>query len=264
MPIINANGTIRELLEKKIKSGVGGFAAYLMLGYPDYETSIESMVEAAKNGADIIEIGIPFSDPIADGPIIQHAGNVAIKNNVQPSDAWNAVREIRKRTKALPLIMTYANIPMQYGFDNFSKDAYQAGVRGIILPDMPPELYPTELESLDPIFLVSPLTISERLNLLIEKSRGFIYLVSNLGITGEQRSYDQRLIKLIDHIKKVDPNLPKLLGFGIHNKNSTKAALRIGMDGVIVGSALLESLGDNGNIPKMINLVKEITQGLKD
>lgn len=256
------NGTIRELLEKKINSGIGGFAAYLMLGYPDYETSVESMIEAAKNGADIIEIGIPFSDPIADGPIIQHAGNLAIKNNTQPSDAWKAVREIKKRTKALPLVMTYANIPMQYGFDDFAKDAYQAGVRGIILPDVPPELFPEELESLDPIFLVSPLTQPERLDLLIKKSNGFIYLVSNLGITGEQRSYDRRLIGLIDYIKKVDPNIPKLLGFGIHDKESTNEALRFGMDGVIVGSALIKALGDNGDITKMTSLVQDIAKGL--
>ncbi|MFX0093858.1 MAG: tryptophan synthase subunit alpha [Candidatus Hodarchaeota archaeon] len=254
---------IRPLLRNRIQNGRGGFAAYLMLGYPDYETSVEAMIAVAKEGADIIEIGIPFSDPIADGPVIQHAGTIAIANGVHPADTWAAARTIRKRTKALPVVMTYANIPMQYGFARFAHDACQAGVRGIILPDVPPELFPEELLVLNPIFLASPLTIPNRLELLVNKTHGFLYIMSNLGITGEQRFYDPRIRYIVNHVNQMDSNLPKLLGFGVHDFKSAQNALACGMDGVIVGSALIQALGDGGDISLLSNVVRDIIRGLK-
>ncbi|MFX1252301.1 MAG: tryptophan synthase subunit alpha [Promethearchaeota archaeon] len=254
---------IRSLLKNRIQKERGALAAYLMLGYPEYETSVEAMIAVANEGADIIEIGIPFSDPIADGPIIQHAGNVAIANGIRPSDTWDAARHIRKRTKALPLIMTYVNIPMQYGFRKFAHDAYQAGVRGIILPDVPPELFPKELLLLNPIFLASPLTTPTRLKLLVNKTHSFLYVVSNLGITGEQRLFDSRICQLVENITQIDSTLPKLLGFGVHDHRSAKKALDYGTDGVVVGSALLQALGDDGNISNLINIVQDILIGLE-
>ena len=256
------NQKIRTLLQKRIESGHGCFAAYLTLGYPDLETSIEAMVASAKQGVDIIEIGVPFSDPIADGPIIQYTGNYALQQGNKPYHAWKASTEIRKRTSALPIIMTYANIPFHYGYSKFAKKARESGICGLILPDLPLEYYPLELEMLEPIYLVSTLTKKERLRLLAEATNGFLYLISHLGITGEQQAYDTRLRSIIEESKKIDPSLPVLLGFGVHDEKSARNALDLGTDGIIVGSALLKTLGNNGDIGKLEELVHDINQGL--
>lgn len=256
------NQKLRESLNKRIKSGHKCFAAYLTLGYPNLETSIEAMVAVAKQGADIIEIGIPFSDPIADGPIIQYTGNYALQQGIKPYHTWEASSVIKKRTSALPVVMTYANIPFHYGYKQFAKDARKAEINGLILPDLPIEQYPLELEILDPIYLVSPLTKEERLHLLIESTGGFLYVISHLGITGEQQAYDTRLHFVIEKAKKINPLVPLLLGFGVHDKNSARKALNFGIDGIVVGSALLNTLGEKGDIEKLELLMQEINQGL--
>ncbi len=264
MSILENQSLIRKRLHDNISKGKKSIATYLMLGYPDLQSSVNAMIELAKFDIDIIEIGFPFSDPIADGPIIQNASNIALQQGVTIENLWDAVRLITSETKALPLVMTYGNIPYQYGFEKFCRYGVEAGVQGIILPDVPPKYYPQQLQELNPIFLASPLTNATRLQELINKTKGFLYVVSHLGITGETAQLDDRLIQLIKKIKEIDNTLPKLLGFGISNKNSVRNALNLGFDGIIIGSALIKTLDVHDDFSKLHLLMEEITAELQN
>lgn len=262
MNVLENNSLIRKRLQENMQSGKKSIATYLMLGYPDLQKSINAMLELTKFDVDIIEIGFPFSDPIADGPVIQHASNVALQQNVTIENLLDTVKMLSE-TNALPIVMTYGNIPYQYGLEKFCKDGVDAGVKGLILPDIPPKYFPQELHALNPIFLASPLTNINRLQELVNKTTGFLYLVSHLGITGETAQLDSRLIQLIKNIQEIDNTLPKLLGFGISDKKSVRNALNLGSDGIIIGSALIKTLGTQDNFSKLDRLMKEITDELK-
>ena len=200
MNVIATQSTIRKRLEENIEEGKKSIATYLMLGYPTLDISVNDMIELAKSGVDIIEIGFPFSDPIADGPTIQHASNVALQHSISIKDLWNTAKIISSQTDSLPLVMTYGNIPFQYGFDKFCTQGIAAGLQGIILPDIPPKHFPDTLHGLHPIFLASPLTNEQRLHELIKNTTGFLYLVSHLGITGQVAEVDLRLRGLVDKV----------------------------------------------------------------
>lgn len=262
MNVLESQSLIRKRLQDNIQKGKKSIATYLMLGYPTLQTSVNAMLELAKFDVDIIEIGFPFSDPIADGPVIQHASTIALQQGVTIENLWDTVSRLSSETNALPLVMTYGNIPYQYGLEKFSKDGRQVGVKGLILPDVPPKYFPQELQALNPIFLASPLTNNNRLQELVNKTTGFLYLVSHLGITGETAQIDSRLIQLIKKIKEIDNTLPKLLGFGISDKYSVRNALNLGSDGIIIGSALIKTLSPKNDFSKLDLLMKEITDEL--
>lgn len=264
MNVLENQSLIRKRLQEKMKKGEKSIATYLMLGYPDLKTSVNAMLELAKFDVDVIEIGFPFSDPIADGPIIQNAGNIALQHRVTIENLWETVRLLSTETKTLPLVMTYGNIPYQYGLENFSRHGLEAGLKGIILPDMPPKYFPPELQILNPIFLASPITNTKRLEELINKTSGFLYLVSHLGITGETTNLDNRLIQLIKEIKEIDNTLPKFLGFGIKDKDSVRKALNLGSDGIVIGSALIKTLNSKNNYSKLNLFMKEIMNELNN
>lgn len=253
---------IRKKLEENINKGKKSLAAYLMLGYPDLETSRRAMIEVAKLGADIIEIGFPFSDPIADGPTIQEAASIALQQGITMNDLWDTAKMISEKTNAVPLVMTYANIPFQYGYEKFCSKALDSGIQGCIFPDMPPKYLPDELIDLHPIYLSSPLTSDSRLHELVNSTTGFLYLISHLGITGEQSNLDTRLTDLVRKVKEINSDLPVLLGFGISDEASVKRAMEMGVDGVIVGSALIKALGKDGDIQKLQALIQVLQKGL--
>ena len=243
-----------------------------MGGYPDLITSEKIITSLVDGGADIIEIGIPFSDPIADGPIIQEASFRALQNGINPDTCLNLIRKIRKRYPLLPiLIMTYSNILEKRGFKEFMKTAKEVGTDGFILPDMTIEESKDYLEyskkfGLASVFLVAPNTSNFRIKKTLEISTGFVYVVSVFGTTGMRNSFNNYTLTAIKNIKKLSSNNNNIsVGFGISTPNHIKLMSNIGADAVIVGSAIIQMINKykNNNIHNLQNRLKNYVTSLK-
>jgi tryptophan synthase alpha chain len=229
---------------------------YAVAGYPDTKTSKEIVSAMINSGADIIEIGLPFSDPIADGPIIQEASFTALTRGITPDKSLEIVKDIRKEFPNTPIVaMTYSNIILKAGLRKFMKKAKDSGIDGFILPDMPIEEsdeYIKEASRLNlaTIFLVSPNTNEERLHAIASKSSGFLYLVSVYGTTGIRKSFEDSTARYVEDTKKiVGSSIPIAVGFGISNPSHVKFMINAGADAVIVASAI-------------INIIKNYTHGI--
>ncbi len=236
----------RELKRRKEKALI----AYLTVGFPTLRM-LPDLVEACEQaGVDLIEFGVPFSDPLADGPTIQAASEKALANGVSPSVVLEQVRRLRRGKVRLPLaLMTYYNPVFHYGLSRFCRDSRSAGVDGLIVPDLPPEeagdlLRAARPAGLDTIFLAAPTSPPERLRRVAKLSTGFIYYVSLTGVTGARRSLPAEVGARVRALKKMT-RLPVCVGFGISGPAQARAAARVA-DGVIVGSALTEILRRSG------------------
>lgn len=220
---------------------------YFTIGYPGYETSLDVIEACVEAGADLMELGMPFSDPLADGPTIQHSTQVALENGVTVKRCLEAVAELRARGVEIPLIlMGYINPVLAYGLEKFVADAAQAGSSGFIIPDLPPE-EADELQSLchehklDLIFLLPPNSSRERIRFVSEQSSGFVYLVSVLGITGARDALPVELAEFVARVR-AQTEKPLAVGFGISTPEQAAVVGEIA-DGVIVGSALIKAVG---------------------
>ncbi len=222
------------------------FMPYFTLGYPNYETSLDIVQACADAGADMLELGIPFSDPLADGPTIQHSSHVALENGMTVERCLQGVRALRERGVRQPLLlMGYLNPLLAYGLPQFVADAAQAGANGFIIPDLPPE-EARELQALcrqkglDLAFLLAPNTPEQRMRRIVRESSSFVYLVSVTGVTGAR---DALPPSLPDFIRRVQAHTEKPLavGFGIATPEQAAAVGRLA-DGVIVGSALIKAV----------------------
>jgi tryptophan synthase alpha chain len=219
---------------------------YAVAGYPDIKTTKEIVSAMIESGADIIEIGLPFSDPIADGPMIQEASFIALTHGITPDKALEIVKDIRQEFPNIPIVaMTYSNILLKVGFRKFMRKAKQSGIDGFILPDMPIEesdKYVKEASRLNlaTIFLVSPNTNEERIRSIASKSSGFLYLVSVFGTTGIRKSFEDSTANYVKDTKKiVGSSIPIAVGFGISNRSHAKFMINAGADAVIVASAII-------------------------
>ena len=257
-----------ELKLKKQK----GLICYVMGGYPNPTCSKKIITSLIEGGADIIEIGIPFSDPIADGPIIQEASFRALQNGITPDICLNLIRKIRKTYPLLPiLIMTYSNILQKRGFKDFMESAKDAGTDGFIIPDMTIEeskdyLYYSKKLGLASVFLVAPNTSDFRIKKTLEVSTGFVYLVSVFGTTGMRNSFNNYTLTAIKKIKKLSSNNNNIsVGFGISTPNHVKLMSNIGADAVIVGSAIIQMVNryKDNNIDNLQNRLKNYVTSLK-
>jgi tryptophan synthase alpha chain len=257
-----------ELKLKKQK----GLICYVVGGYPDPISSEKIIISLIEGGADIIEIGIPFSDPIADGPIIQEASFRALQNGITPDICLNLIRKIRKTCPLLPiLIMTYSNILQKRGFKYFMEEAKNAGTDGFILPDMTIEeskdyVYYSKKLGLASVFLVAPNTSDIRIKKTLEVSTGFVYLVSVFGITGMRNSFNNYTLAAIKKIKKLSANNNNIsVGFGISTPNHVKLMSNNGADAVIVGSAIIQMVNryKDNNIRNLQNRLKKYVTSLK-
>jgi tryptophan synthase alpha chain len=212
---------------------------FIMAGDPSLAKTEQLVYEIEKAGADIIELGIPFSDSIADGATIQGAAMRSLKQGVSASDVIKLTSKIRKRSKVPMILMTSFNILFSYGLDKFLKDAASAGVDGLILPDLPLEEADTiKKNGLDLIFLVAPNSTDERINLAAKRSTGFIYAVSIAGITGARKELAMDIREVIAKLRK-QAKTPIAVGFGISNPEQAAEASKLA-DGVIVGSAVID------------------------
>ena len=221
------------------------FMPYFPLGYPDLSTSVDVIDALAKNGADLIEVGLSFSDPLADGPVIQQATQVALEKGITVKKSLEAVKELRKRGVTIPLIlMGYYNPMLAYGLEKFIQDAREAGVDGFIIPDLPLE-EAEEFQSINGdmplIQMLAPTSPDERMEAIARNAKGFIYLVSVTGVTGERREVSNDLGALIARVR-AHTSAPVCVGFGI---GTPEQAQQVGQlaDGVIVGSACVKMIG---------------------
>ena len=238
---------------------------YVTVGYPNLETTLKAVPLITANGADIIELGIPFSDPLADGATIQESSFQALQNGVNIHTCLEVARKLRHITAAPLVFMTYFNPVLKYGLDRFCQACTRAGVDGLIVPDLPPEEgVPLECaaaeKGLDMIYLLSPTSTAERIHLVAEKSRGFIYLVSIAGVTGAREGLPPGLGTFIARVRSV-AKLPLCVGFGISNPSQAREISRLA-DGVIVGSRLIELMKADPDLNSLQIFIRELRKAM--
>lgn len=224
------------------------FIPFITCGDPDTDTTYNAVLEAVKNGADLIELGIPFSDPTAEGPVIQGANIRALAGGITTDKVFDLVRKIRKEV-AIPLVfMTYANVVFSYGSERFIKTCSEIGIDGLIIPDIPYE----EKEEFEPfcaqydvdlISMIAP-TSEDRIAMIAKEAKGFIYVVSSMGVTGMRSGITTDLNSVIGKIRE-NTDVPCAIGFGISNPSQAKDMSKLA-DGVIVGSAIVKLLEQYG------------------
>jgi len=240
---------VAAAIEAAHAEGRGAFVGYLPLGFPDIATSIEAAVVLAENGADIIELGPPYSDPVMDGLVIQEATQAALAAGFRLRDLFPAIKEITSRVDVPVVVMTYWNPVFQYGVDRYADDLLAAGGAGLITPDITPEaaaewIAASERTGLDRIFLAAPTSSDERLELVVENSTGFVYTVSTMGITGERAELDAAARTLVARLREKGVE-HAAVGIGISNAEQVSGVLEYA-DGAIVGTALVRALRDGG------------------
>jgi tryptophan synthase alpha chain len=238
------------------------FMPYFPVGYPDLPTSINVLETLAKNGADLIEVGLSFSDPLADGPVIQQATQTALERGVTTKQALAAVAELRKRGVSIPLVlMGYYNPILAYGLEKFVHDAAEAGADGFIIPDMPPEEageFTAARGAMPHITMLAPTTPTERMEQIARHAQGFIYLVSVTGVTGARTDMAAGLAELVSSVRE-HTTVPVCVGFGIGTPEQAKAVGALA-DGVIVGSACVSEIGTSKN---PVETAREFAQKFK-
>lgn len=253
-----------ERIQAAFTPGRPAFMPYSVLGYPDRATSLAVVKTLADVGADLLELGVPFSDPLADGPTIQAASQKSLENGTTLTDCLAMVREVRAQGVETPaLMMGYVNPILAYGTARFVADAAEAGVDGFIIPDLPPE-EAAEIEAsceahgLALVYLLAPTSTPERIKLVAQKSRGFIYLVSLTGVTGARTELPPDLAAFVDRVR-AETRLPLAVGFGIGTAEQAQAVGQLA-EGVIVGSALVKRAGES--VEQVRQLAGELRQAL--
>ena len=223
---------------------------YITVGYPTIEATLEVVPLLARSGCDIVELGIPFSDPLADGATIQKASFQALQNGVTPNLCLEVAKELSQKVNIPLLFMTYFNPVFSYGLEKFCSACAGSGVSGLIIPDLPPEEGSeleaiTQRQGLDLIYLLAPTSTEERIRLVAERSRGFIYLVSVTGVTGVRDNLPSGLETFVSRVRTVATQ-PLCIGFGISTPEQASRVARIA-DGVILGSRIIQLMEAEGN-----------------
>jgi tryptophan synthase alpha chain len=228
-------------------------SVYFTAGFPSLNTVEEIILLLEKNGADMIEIGIPYSDPLADGPVIQETGKIAIENGMTIKNLFKQLNNIRKKTSIPLLLMGYMNPVLQFGFVPFCKIAAETGIDGLIIPDLPMQEYEMEYRktatenNLKNIFLITPDTSEERIRKIDALSTGFIYMVSSASTTGKTKSFSDDQLKYFKRVASMKLKNPALAGFGIHNRETKEQVFRY-VNGAIVGSAYMRALQSSDSL----------------
>ena len=255
---------IKEKFEELEKRNEKALISYIMLGFPNEKATMSTIRGLVKGGADIIELGFPFSDPLADGPVIQNASTISLEKGTNISKFFNIVKKIRKETDIPLVLMTYTNILHHMGYQKFIKNAKKVGIDGFILPDMSIEESKDYLKAAknnsDTIFLISPNTSKTRIEKIAKASTGFLYLVAVFGTTGVKTSIKNYTLKAIKNVKKqTKGKIPIGIGFGVSTPEDVKKYIKAGADAVIVGSAYLKLIERT----KQQNLESKITSFTK-
>ncbi len=226
---------------------------YFTAGYPNLDDTESLILGLEKAGVDLIEVGIPYSDPLADGPTIQESGQVALKNGMNLKLLLQQIRSARKRTNIPLILMGYFNQVMQYGVESFVNDCVEAGVDGVILPDLPlyeyEQFYRKLFEEAGLLisFLITPQTSEDRIKKIDELTTGFVYMVSNSSITGAKSDISERQLQYFNRISAMKLHHPRLIGFGISSHDTYTTACRYA-NGAIIGSAFIKAIGEGQNL----------------
>ena len=241
--------SVGAVIAARKAEGSGALIGYLPVGFPDLPTSIDAAVAIAENGVDVIELGLPYSDPVMDGPVIQAATQTALAGGFRLSHAFEAVAAIAARVPTPVVLMTYWNPVLQYGVDRFADDLLASGGAGLITPDLIPDdaaewMSASERTGLDRIFLAAPSSSQERLRMIAASSRGFVYTVSTMGITGARAEVDSAARSLVARLREAGAE-HACVGLGISTADQVREVLGYA-DGAIVGSALVAALSDGG------------------
>lgn len=241
--------TVGPVIRRRNEEANGALIGYLPVGFPTLDESVEAAIALVENGVDVLELGLPYSDPVMDGPVIQAATQQALANGFRLADGFEAVRRVTERTDAPVLIMTYWNPVVQYGVDRFADDLAAAGGAGLITPDLIPDegaewIAASERTGLDRVFLAAPTSTDERIRQAVRTSRGFVYAVSTMGITGARSDVDQAARTLVSRLKEAGAPA-SCVGLGISTPAQVAEVLEYA-DGAIVGSALVTALADGG------------------
>ena len=247
------------------KPGYKALIAYLTVGYPDLDATRRAVIALAHNGADIIELGIPFSDPLADGTTIQKASHQALQNGITPQICFEMAQQLRREIATPMVFMTYYNPVYNFGLDAFCRKCAEVGISGLIVPDLPPE-EGQELESvtrkhkLDLIYLLAPTSNEERISIVAERSQGFIYLVSVTGVTGARNTLPDNLQAIITRVKEKTAK-PLCVGFGISTADQASQFSRIA-DGVIIGSRIIQLIEADSSFSALTDFTRQLRQTL--
>lgn len=250
-------------INQKLQEDKKILSIYFTAGFPNLNDTISIIQELEKNGVDMIEIGLPFSDPLADGPTIQESSTIAIQNGMTTTILFEQLKNIRKSVQIPLLIMGYFNPILQYGVEKFCKKCNEIGIDGLIIPDLPLEIYESNYQSifesnnLKNIFLITPQTSYERIQQIDKLSDSFIYMVSSSAVTGSQNGFGNDQMDYFNRISNLKLKYPQIVGFGINDKETFSQATT-NQKGAIIGSAFIHFIkeNDSSSINKFINTIR--------
>src|SRR3990170_1620578 len=255
---------ITEKFKQLKRESRTGLVPYIMAGYPSLRASQKIIESLAKIGADLIEIGIPYSDPLADGTTIQKAGEVALSQGISTPQVLEMVKEVRKNFDVPLAIMCYYNLIYKYGLKDFVDDAYSSGIDGVIIPDLPPEEASSWLGAannrIGTTFLLAPTSSRERIERITRASQGFIYCVSLTGVTGARQKLSPDLTEFISSVRLATKK-PLAVGFGISTASQAREIAKIS-DAIIVGSALIDKIETGRPEQEQVKKVADFARGI--
>lgn len=250
---------IDQLFAKKKKEVL---SVYFTAGYPDLKDTVPVLQSLERNGVDLVEIGIPFSDPMADGPVIQASGTQALKNGMSLRELFRQLSNVRQSVSMPLVLMGYLNPIMQFGFEHFCAEANRCGVDGVIIPDLPFADYLkdykpiAEKHGIHMIMLITPETSEERIRFIDENTGGFIYMVSSASVTGAKSAFGDENLQYFRRVNSMNLKNPRLIGFGISNKMTFDAACE-NASGAIIGSKFVSLLGSEKSIEAAVDKLME-------
>lgn len=260
---------LKKRFEEVRGRGEAALIGYVMTGEPQLDRTVEYIKALEAGGLDVLELGVPFTDPIADGPVLQAAHARALRQGVTMHTALQVVRELRKSSELPILLMTYYNPIYRLGEESFARRCSETGVDGVIVPDLPIEeaaswVNQARKYGLARIFFVTPETDNERVKKICEFASGFLYLVSRYGTTGASETLAPTVLPLIERVKPLLPeDLRLAVGFGLSTRAQIEAVVRAGADGVIVGSALAAQIAQGASPEAIADYVRELKAGTK-
>jgi len=249
-------------IEQKLQEDKKILSIYFSAGYPNLNNTVQIIQDLEKNGVDLIEIGLPFSDPLADGPTIQASSTAALHNGMTTQILFDQLKDIRKTVTIPLIIMGYFNPMLQYGVEAFCQKCAEIGIDGLIIPDLPVDVYAEEYKAtfdkygLINIFLITPQTSDERIRFIDSVSSGFIYMVSSASVTGSQSGFGSTQENYFKRIADLNLKNPQIVGFGINNAETFNQATQYAK-GAIIGSAFIKHLSEEGS-EKIADFVKAI------
>jgi tryptophan synthase alpha chain len=238
-------------IKQKLQEGKKILSIYFSAGYPNLNDTVQIIQDLEKSGIDMIEIGLPFSDPLADGPTIQASSTQALHSGMTTQVLFDQLKDIRSTVQIPLVIMGYFNPILQFGVENFCKKCQEVGIDGLIIPDLPVDVYAEEYKAIFEkygllnVFLITPQTSDERINFIDSVSDGFIYMVSSASVTGSQTGFGNTQEEYFKRIAAMDLKNPQIIGFGINNAETFNQATQFAQ-GAIIGSAFIQHLTEKG------------------